>query len=343
MATVSIAVLGMGRIGASIGLALKRYNDKKDAQHKFEVVCADLRAGIREDAEKVGVAERVERDLFRAAQGKDIVVLALPYSEMQDAYKAIGPDLRAGAVVLDASPLKQPSLNWATKHLPKEVHMVGITPILNPAYLFDGLDDTLHAKADLFDNGNMLLMPTASSIKDAVELAADFSTLLGSTPHFFDPGEHDSLMALTEGLPALLGFVSFYMMSNRHGWNDAQRLTNPGFGRFTRPLYDTHPDDLRDVWLNNRENMVRGLDETLLALKSFRDVLATSDQAALEAALVEASDSYSGWINRRHNAKWEDGGKDETKGMSLGNMVMSGLMGGFLSRRFQGGKNGNDE
>jgi len=343
MATVSVAILGMGRVGTSVGLALKRYNAKKDAQHQFEVTCADMRAGIREDAQKIGAAEKIERDLFRAAQGKDIVVLALPYADVLAAYKSIGAEMRSGAVLLDASPLKLPSQEWAAKHLPKEVHMVGITPILNPAYLFDGLDDTLHAKADLFDNGNMLLMPTASCIKDAVELAADFSTLLGSTPHFFDPAEHDSLMALIEGLPALVGVASFYMTSKGQGWYDAQRLTNPAFGRLTRPLFDTHPDDLRDLWLNNRENLVRGLDDLMIALKSFRDTLARNDQAGLEAALIESSDTYSRWVNRRHNARWEDTSKEESQGLSLGNMVMGGLMGNFLAKRFQGGKNGGDK
>ena len=50
MGTVTVAILGLGRIGASTALALKRYNEKKDAQHTFEVTCADIRAGIREDA-----------------------------------------------------------------------------------------------------------------------------------------------------------------------------------------------------------------------------------------------------------------------------------------------------
>lgn len=343
MATVSIAILGLGRIGASMGLALKRYNTRKDAQHHFEVTCADMRPGVREDAQKIGVAEKIERDLFRASQGKDIVVIALPYADVLTAYKTIGKELRAGAVVLDASPLKQPSLEWAVKHLPKEVHMVGITPILNPAYLFDGLDDTLHAKADLFDNGNMLLMPTATCIKDAVELAADFSSLLGSSPHFFDPAEHDSLVALTEGLPALMGVASFYAISKNQGWHDAQRLTNPPFGRVTRPLFDTHPDDLRDIWLNNRESLVRGLDELMSALKSFRDALARNDQSALEAALINSSETYSQWINRRHNSRWESDTNDESQGISLGNMVMGGLMGNFLAKRFQGGKNGDQK
>lgn len=342
MAAVTVAILGLGRIGASMALALKRYNEKKDAQHSFEFTFAEMRAGIREDAAKVGITEAIEHDLFHAARGKDIVVMALPYADVPLAYKEIGPQLRSGAVLLDASPLKQPSLDWAKKYLSKEAHQVGITPILNPKYLFDGLDDTLHALPDLFDKGNMLLMPSATCAKEAVELAADFSTLLGATPHYFDPFEHDSLIALTEGLPALLGVVDYYMTSRSSGWTDAQRMTNPPFGRLTRPLYDTHPDDLRDTWLLNRQSLVRYLDEYMAALQSFRGILAEGNRDALEAALIEASDNYAGWINRRYNARWEDeqGG---VPGQSLSGMIMSGFMGNYLTKRLQGDKNGDEK
>lgn len=342
MATVTVAILGLGRVGTSIALALKRYNERKDSQHNFEITSADMRAGIREDAQKVGLTEHIEHDLFHAARGKDIVVLALPYSDVQLAYKEIGSELRDGAVILDASPLKEPSLEWAKKHLRKEAHLVGITPILNPKYLFDGLDDTLHATDDLFDKGNMLLMPSATCVKEAVELAADFSTLIGSTPHYFDPLEHDSLVTLTEGLPNLLGVVAFYMMSRSSGWSDAQRVTNPPFGRLTRPLYDTHPDDLRDVWMLNRESLVRHLDEYIGELQNFRKILAAGDRDALEAALIKTSETYANWINRRHNAKWEED-KQQAAGQSLGSLIMGGFMGSYLTKRLQGDKSGDDK
>lgn len=339
MATVSVAILGLGRTGASMGLALKRYNERKDATHAFVVTYADTRAGIREDVKTIGL-DKVERDVFSAAVNQDIVVIALPYADVGAAYKILGKELRAGAVILDTSPLKQPSLAWAKQYLRPETHLVGITPILNPKYLFDGLDDTLHAQADLFDNGNMLLMPSVTCIKEAVELASDFSTLLGAKPHFVDSVEHDSLVAVTEGLPSLVGLAVFYMMMKSGGWNDTQRLTNPTFGRLTHQLYDTHPDDLRDSWLLNRDNLVRQIDDLMGTLQTFRNLLAQNDKVALESALIEASDIYSAWINRRFNAKWDEK-ETAASSQSIGNMLMTGFMGSFLSRRITGDKNGD--
>lgn len=340
MATVSVAILGVGRMGASIGLALKRYNARKDAAHTFEITCADTRAGIREDAKTVGI-DKVERDVFSAAANKDIIVIALPYADVESVYRGLKHDLRAGAVVLDTSPLKQPSLEWAKEHLGKDIHLVGVTPILNPKYLFDGLDDTLHAQADLFDNGNMLLMPSVTCIKEAVELASDFANLLGGKPHFVDPYEHDSLVAVTEGLPNLLGLATFYTMTKSGGWNDSQRFTNPTFGRLTHQLYDTHPDDLRDAWLHNREQLVRQIDDLVRTLQTFRGILAQNDAIALESALIEASETYSAWINRRFNAKWDEKDASKDQSQSMGNMLMTGFMGSFLTRRLTGDKNGD--
>lgn len=342
MANVTVAVLGLGRIGASVALALQRYNQRKEARHTFEVTCADMRIGVREDASKIGLGDKIERDLFTAASKRDIVVLALPLAEMQDVYKAIAADMRAGAVVLDMSLLKQQSLEWAGKYLGSEVHMIGMTPIVNPKYLHDGLDDTSHAAADLFDKGSMLLMPTLRAAKEAIELASDFSGLLGATPHFYDPVEHDGIVSLTEGLPALLGLASFYTATRSPGWIDAQRVTNPSFGRLTHHMYDTHPDDLRDLLLKNGNSLVRQTDELINTLKSLRDVIAAQDQAALESALEEASDAYTTWINRRSNGKWDDT-KSEPSGTSIAGQMMSGLMGGFLSKRLSGGKNGDDK
>lgn len=342
MANVTVAVLGLGRIGASVALALRRYNEGKDARHTFEVTCADLRAGVREDATTVGVGDKIERDLFNAAAKRDIVVLALPLAEMQDAYKVIASELRAGAVVLDMSLLKQQSLEWAGKYLSKEVYMVGMTPIVNPKYLHDGLDDTLHAAGDLFDKGSMLVMPSPKSAKEAVELAIDFAGILGAAPHFYDPAEHDGIVALTEGIPALLGLASFYMASHSQGWTDAQRVTNPSFGRLTHHLFDTHPDDLRDLLIQDSESIVRQADDLINTLKGLRDILARKDQNAVEAALDEASEAYNRWINKRTNGKWDDT-KDEVSGSSFAGNLMTGLMGGYFAKRLQGGKNGDEK
>lgn len=336
MTTITVGILGLGRIGTSVGLALKRYNARKDARQQFSIVGFDSNESSAETARKNGAVDSLTRHPADTAANKEIVVIALPYGEVQGVYRALGDTLRDGTVVLDTSPLKQPSLEWADKYLSSEAHMVGITPVLNPLYLFDGADDAEHAAADLFDKGAMLLMPSVKSAKDAVELASDFSELLGATPRFADPVEHDGWIAAMEGLPALLGLAAFHMLREDEGWDDVQRTGNPSFGRLTHHLYDTHPDDMRDLLLQNRQNVVRHLDQLMETLRTLRGILAENDRVALEEALIESAKAYNEWLIHRQNARWDDS-SDAQRSQSR-DLLMGGLLGGYLSKRLRGGK-----
>ncbi|MCC6616939.1 MAG: prephenate dehydrogenase [Anaerolineae bacterium] len=330
---IEVAVLGLGRVGTSAGLALARYSARKDARQQFKVVGFDPRPGVAPAAEKLGAVGQTVRNVYDAVVDKDIIFVAMPYAEVETTFREIADGLRQDAVVLDASPLKLPSLEWRAKLLPAHAHLVGVTPVANPRYLFDGLNDTEHAAADYFDDGFMLVMPDPRAAKAAVELATDFSALLGATPHFLDPDEHDGLSAATEGLPALLGVMTFYMLQRSEGWTDARRMGNPAFGQLTHHLIDTHPDDLRDLLLNNRENVTRYLGELIDVANSFQELLARGDKAGLEAALVETYDAYQVWLAKRTSGRWEETGKNVP---DKSDTLMSGLIGSYLTKRLRG-------
>jgi len=340
MTDISVAILGFGRIGASVALALRRYN-AKGGNHHFKIAGFDTRPSVEKKAASMKLADEFSNRAFNAARNRDIVIVAMPYAEVQAIYELIGPDLRDGCVVIDMSPLSLPSAAWADKYLQKEAHLVSVTAVVNPDYLFEAVDDIDHAHEDLFDKGTMLLMPGPSCIKGAVELTADFAQLLGAIPHFVDPAEHDGLIAATEGLPALLGVTAFYMFSKSQGWGDGQRMINPAFGALTHHLFDTHPDDIRDTWLKNRENLLRYADDLIGVLQNVRSRLAVNDQAALEALLVEASTEYEQWINRRVKSRW-----DRDQGISTpspANDMLRGVMGGYLAGKLTSKKKGDDE
>ena len=332
-AKISVGIIGLGRIGASIGLALKRYNARKDARQQFAITGYAANNLEAQGIKTLDAVDQVARNFLDAATDKDIVVLALPYRDVQSAYQLIGKELRPGSVLLDTSPLKLPSQEWATKYLADEAHIVGVTPILNPKYLFDGMDNTEHAAVDLFDGGTLLLVPSPRTEREAVELAADFGYLLGMTPLFADTVEHDAWASGVEALPAALGVAAFYALNRSDGWNDARRVGNPSFGRMTHHLFDQHPDDVRDLMLNNREALVRQIDATVETLQALRGLLADNDRAALEEMLIETMDTYVTWVVHRREGRW-DKSENPLKETS-GSIFMSGVFGGFLSKKIR--------
>jgi len=340
MSSLKVAILGLNRTSASIGLALRRYM-KKGGRYQFSIVGYDRSPDAEKKAQKMGAIDHSERTIRGAVAECDLVVLAISYDDVELAYQELASNLRDGAVVLDLSPIKRPSLEWAKKYLGEEQHMIGATPIVNPLHLFTVKGDVESAEEDLFDDSAFLLTPAASALREAVDLAFNFAQIVGSKPRFLDPHEHDTLLVQTEQLPALLGTVFFQHLAQQKNWDDLQWFTNASFGALTRTLFDTHPDALRDEWFQNREVLVRVLDEYMNSLSQFRDALQEGDFSGLEAGLVNAAETYETWINSRFRGDWDAASKmpEPAKGGSM----MQGLLGGALSDRLFGGKKSEDE
>lgn len=339
MANLSIAILGLNKIGASVGLALRRYM-ADGGSNTFEIVGFDLSREAVKKAKEMNAIDRSANRVYEAVQDCDLVVIALPYEEVKATYEAIGGDLRAGVVILDASPLKRPSLQWADKFLEDEHHIIGMTPILNPEYLYNR-DVSLEAAAeDLFDKSAIVLTPSVSAIKEAVDLAFNFAQILGSRPRFLDPTEHDALLAQTEGLPALLGMAYFYNLMHHDNWHDMRWFTNPAFATLTQSLRDVHPDGLRDEWVSNSDVLVRSLDELIDTLKQLRVSLADNDRRTIEAVTSEAAEAYEKWLNSRHRADWD---KDAKMPKMQAGGIMNSLFGSALGNRLSGGNRDDDD
>ncbi|GAB4524955.1 MAG: hypothetical protein OHK0046_40200 [Anaerolineae bacterium] len=341
MADVSVAILGLGRLGASIGLALKRYN-RTGSEHTFTIGGYDTDPENVRTAQKMGAVDEANNRPESIVKNRDIVVMAMPYGEVGAAYDLIKQNLRPGVVILDLSALKGGSTQWAQKNLSEDTHLVCAAPIVNPAYLFSGTNETRLASEDYFDKGVMYLMPGVKSIKEAIALAGDFARILGSDVRFADAIEYDALVASTEALPNLLGVVYFHALLRSQGWEDVQRFSNPAMTMLTRPLFDTHSDDMVKLMLDARGDLVRVLDEFTSTLREYRTALANGDRHALENALETNAKAYEGWINRRHNNRWkEDEDLKGSSGPSFGD-VMGNMFGSFLTNRIRGGKK-NDE
>lgn len=332
MAELSVAILGLNRSTTSIGLSLNRYM-KKGGKHKFVVTAYDSNPDSTKQVKKMSAVSKTENRAANAVKDADIVVMGVSYEETQEVYRDIVHDLRDGVLILDMSPLKQPSLEWAEKYLSPEHHLIGMTAILNPMYLFNTKELVTEAEEDLFDNSAILLTPSASSVKEAVDLAFNFASILGSKPRFLDPLEHDTMLAQTVQLPRLLGTALFYDLAKQANWEDLKWLTNADFGALTRPLYDTHPDALRDEFYGNREVLARTIDGYIETLSQFRDALREDDKYAIEAATVNAAEIYESWINSRYKADWD---VVQSPDVSPETNMLSSIFGGKIAEKIMG-------
>lgn len=332
MANLTVAILGLDRLGVSIALRLRAYM-AKGGQHHFALVGHDSRDDFEKPARKLKALDKIERRLGAAVERADLVVMNLPYEDMRSAYEIIAPSLPDGAVVLDAAVIKQPSLAWSEQLLSADQHWIGFTPVVSSAYMFEHDLRPESASDDYLHESVIYLTPSVSCLREAVDLAVNFSLILGGKPAFLDPSEHDSLTAISEEMPQLLSIAAYTAAMRHIAWGDAQRLTNPPFNVLTRYLLTHHPDALRDEWLANRERLARLIDDLVGVLSDVRDGLAREDSAAIEAFLIDASDDYQEWINRRHKGEWDEHAKPAAP---IDTSIASTLFGGAITKRLFG-------
>jgi prephenate dehydrogenase len=311
---VNVAIVGLDRLGVSLGLALKRYQSQPRAEHSFTIIGSDPKGEAMKTAEKLGAVDNFHRTLSKATDNADLLIVNVPYGSTEDLYARLGPDLKRGAVVLDLSPLKQPVIGWANEYFPKNekgqllAYVVGLTPVINVSGLYSGDLGAEGARPDLFDKADILVAPDAKAPSEAIALAEDVIRLIGGQPRFIDPLEHDGLIAATEGLPSLVGAALFYTIQQSEGWMELRRMVNPALALATQNLRRQTPRDLFAQFTQNRENLARHLESLIGVLDQLHDALTGEDLefGELEAFLNVVHNEWEKWDIKRHSGKWEE-------------------------------------
>jgi prephenate dehydrogenase len=326
----TITIIGLDRLGTSIGLALKRYQNKARSEHSFTIIGSDPKPQPMKIAQQMGAVDSVERMVNKAVEGANVIIANLPYGSLAELYEGIGPDLRPGVVVLDLSPLKQRVIDLANEFFPKNTegkplaYLIGITPIINFNGLYSGDLSAEAARADLFDKSEIIITPDIHVPGSVIKLAEDISNILGAKPHFMDPIEHDGLIAASEQLPALLGTALFYTLQQSEGWLDLRRMVNPTLALVTQHLRYQSSDDLLALFSQNRENLARHLEAVIANLNEIHKVLLEGgDQSEdMEAFLSVVQQAWDRWDVKRQRGVWEEAGEmpDISPGRLLGSL-----------------------
>jgi prephenate dehydrogenase len=300
---VQITIVGLGQIGASVGLALA------EQKELVKRVGHDRELRVARAAEKLGAVDKVALNLPGSVRDADIVLLALPTDQIRETMELIAADLKEAAVVMDTAPVKEAVAEWAREILPPGRHYVGLTPVLNPAYLHGHESGVEAAHADLFRGGLMAIVVPHQTASEAVKLAADLTRLLGATPLFADPMEVDGFMAATHILPQLMAAALLNITVDQPGWLDGRKMAGRAFAEVTGPVVQLgEPGALCSSALLTQDNVVRVIDSAVAALIAMRNDIKNKDQAALSGRVERARSGRERWWKERQAADWANEG-----------------------------------
>jgi prephenate dehydrogenase len=327
MAQVNVGIVGLGRASISFALALRALNQKANPQHTFTIVGFDPARANRQAAAALKALDREANYISDAVQDVDLVWLQMPPDDVEESLKDIGPNLKAGAVVLNACALKGDAIGWSERHFPKNAsgqntaYLVGFSPMVGPDHLGDPLRDPEKASADYFSGGAIIISPSVQCPPEAVQLASDITEMIGVRAHFLDPHEYDGLIGGTEHLPVLAQLAVFEAVSKSHGWPDAQWVVNPTFFLSTHMLLTEKARNLAvGAWIN-RENTLPKLNLLIESLTNLRNVLEDGEQEDLTLLYEKAAQAYETWASHRRSNRWpgddEPLNRDEMRAKSL--------------------------
>src|SRR5438067_2629902 len=185
-----VAIIGLGLIGGSIGLALHK---AKAAQ---QVVGYDLGKGISNQARKIGAIDQPYSTLADTIRGAELIILATPVGAMRSLLQDIAPLVTPGAVVTDVASTKAQVISWAEEFLPPSVAFVGGHPMTGKE-----LSGVEAADAALFHDRIYCLTPTARTPPAAINKVSMLVEALGARVRFLEPAEHDGQVAGVSHLP----------------------------------------------------------------------------------------------------------------------------------------------
>ncbi len=295
-----VAIIGTNCISLSIALSLKAEKEPPEiVGYDDAKVAADL-------ARAQGAFDRVERRPGQACEDADLVIVAVPLTEMRETFAAIAPHLAPGCLVTDTARLKAPVMRWAEELLPENVTFVGGHPIINPAITgmdpVAGLDE---ASADLLAEALYCFTTPPGVTSATINALDDLALMFDAHPFFIDVTEHDGLQSGVVGLPDLLSVALLRATVDTPGWEEMRKFAGPSFATATAAAADD--DDAAErhtsIYLN-REHIVRRLNVLLTELVSLRDVLSKDDADLVEETFTKAVEGREQWIMDRERGMW---------------------------------------
>jgi prephenate dehydrogenase len=277
-----IAILGVGLLGGSLGLAIKA---RGLAKH---VVGYGHRATTLQTAQRIGAIDSASDDAPTAVAGCDLVVLCTPVGLFESLLKQIAPTLSTETLITDVGSTKRSIVASAERLLPDPEKFVGSHPMAGSEKR--GVE---FARADLFTNALCITTPTANTNPDALFNIEAFWRELGMRTTRLSPDEHDRLLALVSHLPHAVA-AALVAVQNDQSLN----LAGKGFLDSTR-IAGGDPGLWRDIFLDNRDYLNAAIDLLKVRLTDLQRMLQTGQSQPIADSLEQSVRSREQLVNQK--------------------------------------------
>jgi prephenate dehydrogenase len=284
--SLTLGIIGVGLIGASLGLAHK---NAKTFQRVLGV--GRSKANLDSALQMGAIDEAVS--LEQCAKEADVMVVCVPVAQTFSVLHAIEPHIKPNALITDAGSTKSDVIMAAKTALGDKVaQFVPAHPIAGGAQ-----HGAIAAKTDLYQGKEVILCPLQENSPAAIDAIDQFWLTTGALTHRMSALQHDAVFASISHLPHILSFALMLQVANSEDANIKLGHAGAGFRDFTR-IAGSSPEMWRDISLANKTALLKEMDQYLNLTKLIRDMIAKEDGEALLKAFTRASVERQKWEGR---------------------------------------------
>lgn len=283
-----LVVIGVGLIGASFALALKRARAVKHV-----VGVGRTRANLAA-ARRLRVIDEAQSDPGRAVHDADLVLIATPVGQMGAVMTAIAPHLPPGAVVTDGGSTKCDVIAGARRFLG------GCYRRFVPGHPIAGTERS-GARAgfpELYRDRCVVLTPQAETDPNAVRLVKRAWMTCGARVVMLDAEEHDRMLAAVSHLPHIVAYALVNALAHRRDAGRLLRFSGGGL-RDTVRIAGSSPEMWADICIANRDALLAALDEYEDVLEETRGAIERGDAGTLKRLFAQARAARERWLVKK--------------------------------------------
>jgi prephenate dehydrogenase len=273
----SVAVIGVGLIGGSFALAMRR------AGVATSIAGFDREPAALQRAVELGVVDRAAESASDAVRGASLVMVAVPVRAIGPVLHDVALALDPEAFVTDAGSTKAEVVRLARAELRERF------PRFVPGHPIAGRETSGvdNAHSELFRGARVVLTPAAETAAPAIAMVRSAWEAAGARVAIAAADEHDRVFAAVSHLPHILSFALVSEIASRADAAHLLEFAGGGFRDFTR-IAASSPEMWRDIAMQNREALLAELDRFGARLAVFRELIDKGEGAGLERLMAEA-------------------------------------------------------
>jgi prephenate dehydrogenase len=270
----NIAIIGVGFIGGSLALALKKNG------YAGRITGIGRNRGNLIRAQRRGIIDTFTTDHSKGTKDADLIVFASFVGQFEQIAEKIMGSIKKGAVVTDVGSVKVEIVRKMASMMPEGVSFVGAHPIAGKEC--SGIDC---ATPDLFRKAKCIVTPGAKTDKKAVSAVLGLWRSVGSKTVLMSPDQHDRIFAAVSHVPHIVAYSLINAIIDIDG--NVIRYGGSGLRDMTR-IALSPPEMWRDICASNKKEVLRVLKGFELSMSRMIRFVEKSDWSTLKKEFARA-------------------------------------------------------